>query len=144
MFFVFSFFFIVFSIYLPFGCSMFGFLPTSERGQETPTSWPLLPCPEEFEEVGEEWIVGKIKNSGGCNRQVATVGSCNRRVTTVKRVSGGCNRQVATVNEKIVTDGLQLWVVVIGRNRQVATRLYLRFAEMSFRYSVYLMIALNL
>ena len=30
------------------------FFPTSERGQETPTFWPLLPCPEEFEEVGEE------------------------------------------------------------------------------------------
>ena len=47
MFFFFSFFFIFFSIYLLFGCSMFGFLPTSERGQETPTFWPLLPCPEE-------------------------------------------------------------------------------------------------
>ena len=51
---LFSFFFIIFSIYLLFGCSMFGFLPTSERGQETPTSWPLLPCPEELEEVVEE------------------------------------------------------------------------------------------
>ena len=47
MFFLFSFFFIFFFIYLLFGCSMFGFLPTSERGQETPTFWPLLPCPEE-------------------------------------------------------------------------------------------------
>ena len=55
----FSFFFIFFSIYLLFGCSMFGFLPTSERGQETPTFWPLLPCPEEFEELGEEWMVGR-------------------------------------------------------------------------------------
>ena len=47
MFFLFSLFFIFFFIYLLFGCSMFGFLPTSERGQETPTFWPLLPCPEE-------------------------------------------------------------------------------------------------
>ena len=46
---LFSFFFIFFSIYLLFGCSMFGFRPTSERGQETPKFWPL-PCPEEFEE----------------------------------------------------------------------------------------------
>ena len=77
MFFLFSFFFIVFSIYLPFGCSMFGFLPTSERGQETPTSWPLLPCPEEFEEVGEEWIVGKIKNRriGGRRKEGERKGS---------------------------------------------------------------------
>ena len=37
----FSFFFIIFSIFLPFGCSMFGLLPTSERGQETPTSCSL-------------------------------------------------------------------------------------------------------
>jgi hypothetical protein len=51
MFLLLSFFFIFFFIYLLFGCSMFGFLPTSERGQETPTFWPLLPCPEEF---GEE------------------------------------------------------------------------------------------
>ena len=58
-FFFFLFFFIFFSIYLLFGCSLFWFLPTSERGQETPTSWPLLPCPVQFEEVVEEWIVGK-------------------------------------------------------------------------------------
>ena len=52
------FFFIILSINLPVDFSMFEFIPTSEKGQETPTSWPLLPCPEEFEEV--EWIVGKM------------------------------------------------------------------------------------
>ena len=57
-FFVLFFFFIILSINLPVDFSMFEFIPTSEKGQETPTSWPLLPCPEEFEEV--EWIVGKM------------------------------------------------------------------------------------
>ena len=53
-FFVLFFFFIILSINLPVDFSMFEFIPTSEKGQETPTSWPLLPCPEEFEELGEE------------------------------------------------------------------------------------------
>ena len=79
MFFLFSLFFIFFFIYLLFGCSMFGFLPTSERGQETPTFWPLLPCPEEFEEVGEEWMVGrnrrKNKRKGGRRKEGEREGS---------------------------------------------------------------------
>ena len=38
---------------------MFELIPTLQKDKGTPTSWPLLPCPEEFEEV--EWIVGKIE-----------------------------------------------------------------------------------
>ena len=73
--------------------------------------------------------------SGGCKRQVATVSeSCDRRVTTVKRVSGGYNRQVATVS-----GGYNRQVATVSE--KVATLLYLRFAEMSFRCSVYSIIA---